>query len=727
MRWFKGESDPEDKADWVEPGEVGGHDHVGTSTTTEIEGLDTGSAYRVQVRAKNHEGAGPWSDSGGGTPTGPPTVIAVGLVSVPTADVDGDNVPETYRSGDRVRARVTFSAAVDVVGGPVLKLRFDGGSDEKPMTFDASQGRTRTSTIDFTYSVAAGDLSRDGIAFYANGLLVDEGSAIRLAGTTVEANLAFAKVDHNAFHKVDGVAPRLIATNPVSVTSSAGDDDTYAIGDAIRITARFDDAVTVTTAQTGAAVVGPRIPFTLGPATRHAAYAAGSGTRALVFRYTVAAGDADTDGIEIAANALALKGGVIADGAGNAATLTHTAVAASASHAVDGVRPTLARASVDGTTLTLTFSEDLGAAANLANGAFTVKKTPAQGAERTVNLSAGAPPAISGRTVTLTLAAAVVASDFGVKVSYAKPPTGTDNTIRDVAGNDAASFPDQLIATNEAPGFPPSALAALAVAENSAPGTLVGTVAAADPDDDALTYALSSDGNDHEPFDIDGEGRITVAPGATLDHETKRSYAITVEVRDGRDTSGSPDPDTTPDATHRLTVAVTDVDEPPGQLAAAPTVTGLSGSKVRVRWTKPDRTGKPAVTGYDVRWFKGSADPDDDSKWNLARPRRDRDPHDPHRAALRQRLPGAGAGEEPRGRRPVVGLGRRPHDGDSAGCAGLADELRGGRWHHGPRHVVQRDLHRDDDHRDRAHRRGRKRTCRLEYLPWEFRRFLGLY
>ena len=84
-----------------------------------------------------------------------------------------------------------------------------------------------------------------------------------------------------------------------------------------------------------------------------------------------AAGDTDTDGIAIAANALELNGGTInLPSGGTAAELDHAQVAASASHTVDGVRPTVSGAAVSGTTLAVTFNETLGAAANLANGSF---------------------------------------------------------------------------------------------------------------------------------------------------------------------------------------------------------------------------------------------------------------------------------------------------------------------------------------------------------------------
>lgn len=47
-----------------------------------------------------------------------------------------------------------------------------------------------------------------------------------------------------------------------------------------------------------------------------------------MFSYTVAVGDDDTDGIAIVANKQILNGGTIEDAHGNAATLTHVAVAA---------------------------------------------------------------------------------------------------------------------------------------------------------------------------------------------------------------------------------------------------------------------------------------------------------------------------------------------------------------------------------------------------------------
>ena len=77
----------------------------------------------------------------------------------------------------------------------------------------------------------------------------------------------------------------------------------------------------------------------------------------------------------------------------------------------DTTPPTVSSATVDGTSLVITFDEDLAAAANLANSAFTVEKTPDGQSEETVSLTSS--PSISGATVTLTLANAVVRIRYG--------------------------------------------------------------------------------------------------------------------------------------------------------------------------------------------------------------------------------------------------------------------------------------------------------------------------
>ena len=114
----------------------------------------------------------------------------------------------------------------------------------------------------------------------------------------------------------------------------------------------------------------------------------------------------------------------------------------------DTTAPAFESAAANGTSLVITFDEDLAAAASLANGAFTVKKTPSGGSEATVALSTTSAPVISGKTVTLTLATALVSTDGSVKVTYTKPSTGTANKLVDAAANETATFTDQSVTNN---------------------------------------------------------------------------------------------------------------------------------------------------------------------------------------------------------------------------------------------------------------------------------------
>ena len=104
----------------------------------------------------------------------------------------------------------------------------------------------------------------------------------------------------------DQAASHVPTVASLAVTSDPGGDLTYQGGDAIEVTVTFSGSVTVDTS--GGT---PRIALTVGTATKHATYASGSPGTALVFAYTVASGDADTDGIAVAANALEANGGTI--------------------------------------------------------------------------------------------------------------------------------------------------------------------------------------------------------------------------------------------------------------------------------------------------------------------------------------------------------------------------------------------------------------------------------
>ena len=118
----------------------------------------------------------------------------------------------------------------------------------------------------------------------------------------------------------------------IAITSDPGTDEVYAIGDAIQITVTFSSDVTVTGK--------PQLELDIGGKANAAEHESNAGSE-IVFAYTVAEGDSDSDGIAISENKLTLNGGAIKDASDNAADLDHVALEAQPGHEVDGVRPTI--------------------------------------------------------------------------------------------------------------------------------------------------------------------------------------------------------------------------------------------------------------------------------------------------------------------------------------------------------------------------------------------------
>ena len=122
------------------------------------------------------------------------------------------------------------------------------------------------------------------------------------------------------------------AINSISVTSNAGADNYYIIGDVISVTVVASEAITVTGS--------PQIPV-LGLTAKNFTYYSGSGTTSIVFRYTVVTSDTSSAGIGVSANTLSLNSGTLVDSAGLSLPLSHLAITQSPNHKVDGILPTL--------------------------------------------------------------------------------------------------------------------------------------------------------------------------------------------------------------------------------------------------------------------------------------------------------------------------------------------------------------------------------------------------
>ena len=122
-----------------------------------------------------------------------------------------------------------------------------------------------------------------------------------------------------------GVSPASAA-----VTSDPGDDNTYGLGDVIRVRLTFSEAVTVSGA--------PGLKIRMGPdyGEKWARYESGSGTSTLTFAYKVVEPNTSPSGVAVLANTLGLRYGTIRyASSGNAAYLAHAGLGHNPSHKVD--------------------------------------------------------------------------------------------------------------------------------------------------------------------------------------------------------------------------------------------------------------------------------------------------------------------------------------------------------------------------------------------------------
>ena len=237
-------------------------------------------------------------------------------------------------------------------------------------------------------------------------------------------------------------APEIV-TGGVQVTSTPmATTDTYGLDETIAITVTFDNAVTVDTS--GGT---PRIQFRLDGAVRKwAEYSSGSGGTALVFTYTVQAGDMDGNGIWLGEDFLQLQGGTIiaaADPTVNA-TLTDAQPGLQTGHRVNGsltpTTATLSALALSGVTLAPAFvssTETYTATVGHSVMETTVTATPTH-PEATVAFKDGDDTTLTG-PVTLAVGANVI------KAVVTAPDTTTMKTYTVTVTRGAISPPAMIV------------------------------------------------------------------------------------------------------------------------------------------------------------------------------------------------------------------------------------------------------------------------------------------
>ena len=234
-----------------------------------------------------------------------------------------------YKIGDNIDVTVTTNENVEVTGTPQLTITV--GTTDKIAKY-AGIPQTGllpvlyTNKLLFQYTIAQGDDDTNGVSVKENALSLNGGKIQDTIGNA-------ATLTHTAVAD-GGNNQRVDATPPTMSSIAFGSTGPYKAGDTIGVTLTTSEDVTVKGT--------PIIKLVIGTTEKTAKYTSGSGTKKLVFQYTIVQGDDDTDGVSVPANALSLNGGTIKDAVGNAATLTHTAVAdAGDNQRVDATAPTV--------------------------------------------------------------------------------------------------------------------------------------------------------------------------------------------------------------------------------------------------------------------------------------------------------------------------------------------------------------------------------------------------
>ena len=409
---------------------------------------------------------------------------------------------DTYGLGEVIEVAVAFNASVTVTGRTELGLLI--GAETKQAVYYAGSG---SRTLLFRYTVQEGDHDTDGISVPEDAISPLRGQTI--AATANSATRAFLRthaVDADAKRKVDGKTVSVPAVSSISFDNRPLDGDTYGLGEEIEVAIAFNVSVMVTGI--------PKVGLAIGNRTRQAVYDKDkSDELTLVFFYRVEAGDVDTDGISIAANALALNSGRIWINAGGGisidAKLDHDAVAPSALHKVDGVVPVVIYTDPTGTWI-----------ANQAITAFGPTTTHTDIDSYTVKAGSSLP---SGLTL----------DDTTGEIS-GTPDTANPNThdtvvvITDKAGNTGETTVTFPVILAEKPAFAQGT----AIANQSwTAGTAIGTLQlpGATGGNAPLTYSLTPAVPTGLTFNATAR-TVTGTPTAAL---SKTSFTYTVTDADG--------------------------------------------------------------------------------------------------------------------------------------------------------------------------------------------------
>ena len=337
------------------------------------------------------------------------------------------------------------------------------------------------------------DISADGLSSDARTNLL---SGAREAGVDV------ADAERQLVEDPAPTISKVVISYPASGTA-------FVVNEVITITVTFDEDVVVTGTPTIDIVIGANPP-------RQADYKSGSGSKELVFQYTVQAGENDANGINIEADALDLNRGTITDSVGNDAELDHDVVDPDTDKAVDTTAPATTT-----TTVTIAAAEDNvdPVQGNLASGDSTNDTTPTLRGTISAPLEAGEVVQVYNNGILLG-----TATVDGQNWTYPQPPALSHGTTASysvqVVNTDTNTFgvPATFTLTidTRAPSAPGLALAD-DTGSNTADGITSNRIMTVRNIEDGATWEYSTDGGDNWITPPVGSNTITLGINNTYD------------------------------------------------------------------------------------------------------------------------------------------------------------------------------------------------------------------
>ena len=127
------------------------------------------------------------------------------------------------------------------------------------------------------------------------------------------------------------------------------------------------------------------------------------------------------------------------------------------------------------------------------------------------------------------------------------------------------------------------------------PTNLGVAITATDDDNDSISYSLA--GDRASKFMVDANGQLRTMVGKSYDYEDPQGniYVLSLTADDGK-AGGT--------ASAQVVINITNNENEQPLAPDAPEVTAASGdpTSLEVRWNAPDNTGRPDISGYDVRY-----------------------------------------------------------------------------------------------------------------------------